>query len=76
MPSGHSAWVLAQRRAVGARIQAAREHAHLSQFALAERCDVDHKAIHRIEYGTSDLSLGLLLRLARVLGVPLADLVQ
>ncbi|MGW4779991.1 helix-turn-helix transcriptional regulator [Streptomyces filamentosus] len=32
--------------------------------------------IHRIEYGTSDPSLGLLLRLARVLHVPLADLVQ
>ncbi|MFE1346645.1 helix-turn-helix domain-containing protein [Streptomyces sp. NPDC058757] len=76
MPTEHPAWVLAQRRTIGARIRAAREHANLSQLALAERCGVDHKTIHRVEHATSDPSLSLLLRLARSLEVPLADLVQ
>ncbi|MYY07313.1 helix-turn-helix domain-containing protein [Streptomyces sp. SID4913] len=32
--------------------------------------------VHRIEYGTSDPRLSMLLRLAAALGVPLADLVR
>lgn len=76
MPTEHPAWVLAQRRAIGARIRDAREHANMSQLALGDACGVDHKTIHRIEYATSDPSLSLLLRLAQALDVPLADLVE
>ncbi|MFB7278034.1 helix-turn-helix domain-containing protein [Streptomyces hydrogenans] len=76
MPTEQPAWVLDQRRTIGARIRAAREHANLSQLALGVAAGADHKTIHRIEHGTSDPSLSLLLRLAQALDVPLADLVQ
>ncbi|MFJ6578350.1 helix-turn-helix domain-containing protein [Streptomyces sp. NPDC091368] len=76
MPSDQPAWVLTRRERIGARIRSARIHADLSQVALAERCGVDHKTIHRIEYGVSDPSLSLLLLIAQALDVPLADLVQ
>ncbi|KIX78815.1 hypothetical protein SF23_04405 [Streptomyces sp. MBRL 10] len=68
--------VLARRRVIGARIRAARTDAGLTQEALAERVGVDNKTIHRVEYGTSDPTLSLLLRLADALGVPLPELVR
>ncbi|MER8083865.1 helix-turn-helix transcriptional regulator [Streptomyces sp. NPDC094048] len=43
---------------------------------LGERAGMDHKTVHRIEYGVSDPSLTMLLRLAAALDVPLADLVR
>ncbi len=76
MPSEQPAWVLSRRQAIGSRIRAARERANLSQLRLANLVGVDHKTIHRIEYGISDPSLGLLLQIAQALDVPLGDLVQ
>ncbi|MFE0651323.1 helix-turn-helix domain-containing protein [Streptomyces sp. NPDC059534] len=76
MPTEQPAWVLTRRQAIGARIRAAREHANLSQLALADRCGVDHKTVHRIEYGQSDPGLGLLIQIAHAVGVPLAELVR
>jgi transcriptional regulator with XRE-family HTH domain len=69
-------WVLTRRRTIGTRVRAGRLDAHLTQVALAERVGVDHKTIHRIEYAISDPSLGLLLRIADAIGVPLAELVR
>ncbi|MFF3158498.1 helix-turn-helix transcriptional regulator [Streptomyces sp. NPDC057910] len=69
-------WVQTRRRTIGTRIRAGRLDADLTQMALADLCDVDHKTIHRIEYATADPSLGLLLRIADAIGVPLADLVR
>ncbi|MFF3159138.1 helix-turn-helix transcriptional regulator [Streptomyces sp. NPDC057910] len=69
-------WVQTRRRTIGTRIRAGRLNADLTQMALAERTGVDHKTIHRIEYAQSDPSLGLLLRIADAIGVPLADLVK
>jgi transcriptional regulator with XRE-family HTH domain len=69
-------WVLARRRAIGERIRTARRAAGLSQVRLAERVGVDHRTIHRIEYGTSDPRLGLLLQIAHAVGVPLDELVR
>ncbi|MEU9865470.1 helix-turn-helix transcriptional regulator [Streptomyces sp. NPDC047971] len=76
MPADQPAWVLTRREMIGARIRDARLHANLSQIELGTRVGVDHKTIHRIEYGTSDPGLGLLLQLAHALGVPLHDLVK
>lgn len=69
-------WVLARRTAIGEHIRTARLAANLSQLALAERVGVDHKTVHRVEYGTSDPTLGLLLLIAEAVEVPLADLVR
>ncbi|MER8234565.1 helix-turn-helix transcriptional regulator [Streptomyces sp. NPDC094049] len=76
MSSDQPAWVLRRRQAIGVRVRAAREHSNLSQLRLAEAVGVDHKTIHRIEYGVSDPGLGLLLQIARAVDVPLADLVR
>ncbi|MFC8267832.1 helix-turn-helix transcriptional regulator [Streptomyces cinereoruber] len=76
MPSEQPAWVLSRRQTIGGRIRAAREHANLSQLQLASLVGVDHKTIHRIEYGISDPGLGLLLQIAHAVGVPLSELVQ
>ncbi|MFI1472014.1 helix-turn-helix transcriptional regulator [Streptomyces wuyuanensis] len=76
MPSDQPDWVHARRRAIGARIRTARENAQFSQLRLGELCGVDHKTIHRVEYGASDPSLSLLLRIAHHVGVPLADLLS
>ncbi|MER7908329.1 helix-turn-helix transcriptional regulator [Streptomyces sp. NPDC096068] len=76
MPSEQPAWVLSRRQAIGTRVRVAREHANLTQLRLGEIVGVDHRTIHRIEYGTSDPRLGLLIRIARALDVPLSDLVR
>lgn len=69
-------WVPARRQVIGERIRAARRAARLSQMRLGELAGVDHRTIHRIEYGTSDPSLSTLLLIADAIGVPLADLVR
>ncbi|MFE4311482.1 helix-turn-helix domain-containing protein [Streptomyces sp. NPDC056891] len=76
MPSEQPAWVLTRRELIGARIRDARLLANLSQLELGNRAGVDHKTIHRIEYGASDPGLGLLLQIARAVDVPLAELVR
>ncbi|MFB8083671.1 helix-turn-helix transcriptional regulator [Streptomyces sp. NPDC056013] len=76
MPSDQPAWVLSRRELIGARIRDARAQANLSQLELGTRVGVDHKTIHRIEYGVSDPGLGLLLQIARAVDVPLAELVR
>ncbi|WP_405676943.1 helix-turn-helix domain-containing protein [Streptomyces sp. NBC_01511] len=68
-------WVLTRRQAIGTRIRAAREAAGLTQIQLGEMAGLDHKTIHRIEYGTSDPTLGMLIRIAAALDMSLSDLV-
>lgn len=70
------AWVLARRRAIGARVRDARNDARLTQEELGERAGIDNKTVHRIEYAISDPSLTVLLCIARAVGVPLAHLVR
>lgn len=69
-------WALLRRQEIGAALRRAREQAGLTQIQLGELAGMDHKTVHRIEYGTSDPRLTMLLRLAAALGVPLAELVQ
>ncbi|OII63100.1 hypothetical protein BJP40_26045 [Streptomyces sp. CC53] len=75
MPSAPP-WTLARRQVIGQRIRRARLDASLTQMRLADLCGVDHRTIHRIEYGVSDPRLGLLLQISQAVGVPLADLVR
>jgi DNA-binding XRE family transcriptional regulator len=53
-----------------------RHTAKLSPEALAEQAGIDRQAINRIEQGRRSAILDDLLRIARALGVPLADLVR
>ncbi|MGW7198437.1 helix-turn-helix domain-containing protein [Streptomyces chryseus] len=76
MPTAAPAWVLTRREAIGARIRTARQDAGLSQVKLAELVGIDHKTVHRVEYGLSDPSLSTLLLIAHAVDVPLGDLVR
>lgn len=69
-------WVLARRRAIGARLRDARNAAGHSQERLAELVGLDRKTVHRIEYGITDPTLSMLLKLADACGVPLAYLAR
>lgn len=76
MPSDQPAWVITRRQLIGARIRDARIKVNLSQLDLGNLVGVDHKTIHRIEYGISDPRLGLLLQIAHAVDSPLAELVR
>lgn len=69
-------WVLARRRAIGARIRDARLYMNLTQETLAERAGMDRQSVNRIENGHASPLLDNLLRIADALDVPLADLVR
>ncbi len=70
------AWVLPRRRAIGARLRAARKTAGLTQEQLAERAGREVKSISRWENAHRAPDLNDLLVLADALNVPLADLVR
>lgn len=69
-------WVLHQRRAIGDHVRAERMRQKLTQERLAERVGLDRKTINRIEQGTHGTLIDHLTLIARVLDVPLADLVR
>jgi transcriptional regulator with XRE-family HTH domain len=54
---------------VGQAIHEARQRADLSQAALAERCDLTHADISRLENGKANPTLRMLLRVLNALGV-------
>jgi transcriptional regulator with XRE-family HTH domain len=58
---------------VGTAVRTHREAAGLSQQALGSRANVATRTIARIEAG-EDARLGTVVRLARALAVPVADL--
>lgn len=69
-------WILARRRALGDRIREERTARKLSQERLAELAGLDRQAINKIELGRQAVLIDNLFRIARALGVPLADLVR
>jgi transcriptional regulator with XRE-family HTH domain len=68
-------WILDHRRAVGARVRAERERQELTQEQVILASRIDRVTIWRVENG-EDVKLSTLLKIARVLNVPLADLVR
>ncbi|MEU0109490.1 helix-turn-helix transcriptional regulator [Streptomyces sp. NPDC006251] len=68
------AWILEARRAIGDRIRAERERQDLTQERLILAAGIDRVTLWRVETG-EESKLSTLLRIARVLGVPLAELV-
>ena len=75
-PPDQPDWVLARRRAIGARIREARRGAGLSQERLGELCGSDRQTINRIELGHVATRIDTLVRIAAALEVPLADIVR
>ncbi|GAA2199981.1 helix-turn-helix transcriptional regulator [Streptomyces bangladeshensis] len=69
-------WVPHRRRQIGLQIRDARRAAGLSQLALGERINRDHKTISRWENALTAPDLTDLLLIADALDVPLADLVR
>lgn len=58
---------------MGARIRAAREHAGLTQEAVALSAGTDRPSVVRIEAGQQSPTSDTLVRLARVIGVSVAE---
>lgn len=56
-------------KVVGQRIREAREHAGLTQVALAGRAGISQSELSRIESGQRSLSVGRLTLIAQHLGV-------
>jgi transcriptional regulator with XRE-family HTH domain len=62
-------------KGLGTRTAEARRRAGLTQEALAEKTRLNIKTIRGIEQGRSDPEIATLRRLARTLGVAVADLI-
>jgi DNA-binding XRE family transcriptional regulator len=65
-----------ERKTVGANIRAVRESLSLSQQELSRRSGVAQESLSRIETGRRDPRLGTLQRLARGMGLSLAQLME
>lgn len=68
-------WISDQRRAIGDRIREERRRQNLTQDDVWMAARITRWTYQRIEAG-AEVKLGTLMRVARVLGVPLADLVR
>jgi transcriptional regulator with XRE-family HTH domain len=59
---------------VGRQVRSLRKAAGLTQAEAADRCDIFRTYLSRIENGTANLTLSVLLTLATTLGVKVTDL--
>lgn len=75
MPDDQPEWERLACQQQGTRIRQARERANLTQERLAERSGLGRTTIQRIEAGAG-IKYVHLIRIGRVLGVPLSDFVQ
>ncbi|MFF5984442.1 helix-turn-helix domain-containing protein [Streptomyces olindensis] len=67
-------WIAEELRAIGDRIRAERERQNLTQEQLILAARIDRVTLWRVETG-EEWKASTLLRIARVLGIPLSDLV-
>ena len=56
------------------KLKKLRKAKKLSQYALAKEAGVSREHVRRLEAGESDPTVGMLQRLADVLGVPVTEL--
>ena len=64
------------RRVLGRQVRRLRRGAKLSQEALSQRCSMYRSYLSRIESGTANPTLVVLLDLARALDVPIRELFE
>ncbi|MFK0124864.1 helix-turn-helix domain-containing protein [Streptomyces nigra] len=69
-------WLSERSRVIGDRIRAERDRQHITQERLYLGAGISRDVLQRIEGGRHNPTLYTLLRIARVLDVPLADLVR
>ncbi|MFF3324994.1 helix-turn-helix domain-containing protein [Streptomyces sp. NPDC002889] len=69
-------WITEERRRIGVRVRLAREYANLTQEGLAELSGVKRLTLQNIESGATDTRISWLLRIARALGIHVADLLR
>ena len=65
-----------EKRALGARVRACRERRGVSQRQLALMTGTSRSYLWKIEAGTADVGIDVLLRLARALDTPVRDLID
>lgn len=76
VPDTPDPWLADHIRVIGDRIRAERERQNLTQEQLYLAAGVSRWAIQDAESGRGNPTAKTLLRIARTLGVPLADLVR
>ncbi|NUR26162.1 MAG: helix-turn-helix transcriptional regulator [Catenulispora sp.] len=69
------AWIPEELRAIGDRVRAERERQKLTQETVMLAARIDRVTLWRLETG-QETKLSTLLRVARVLDIPLSDLGQ
>jgi transcriptional regulator with XRE-family HTH domain len=69
-------WLLHERRRIGRRIRDARLDHNLTQEQVFLAVPMNRKFYQEIEAGQANPSLDTLLRIARVIGVTISDLLQ
>jgi len=75
VPDDLPEWMRLACQQQGDRIREAREYANLTQEKLADHAGLGRSTLQRIEAG-SGIKYVHLIRIARALGVPVADLVR
>lgn len=70
------AWLLLERRAIGDRIRITRLHQNRTQESVFLAARLSRSSYQAIEAGLADARIGTLLKIARVLGVHVADLLR
>ena len=63
-------------RQIGVKLTKLRKTRKLSRRALAEAAGCSREYIRQLEAGTSDPTVGMLQRIAKALGVPVAELLE
>lgn len=69
-------WLLQERRAIGDRIRVRRLHQDMTQETVFLAARVSRSAYQEIEAGRADARITTLIRIARVLGVHVTDLLR
>lgn len=70
------AWLLQERRAIGDRIRVRRLRDNRTQESVYLAAGLSRSTYQQIEAGSRDARIGSLLRIARVLGVHVTDLLH
>ena len=65
-----------EKRSLGANIRAIRTEHGITQQKLALMTGVSRSYLWKIEIGTADVGIDVLIRIARALDMPVRDLIQ